>query len=901
MKKIMKVFVFVAVAAMALVSCNKEIENPNPQDGEYVYTFKLSNETKATLGEECVEWENDDQIGVYTDGQNGVSYNRYGNITLGTSVTFKISSYYALVTGDMVHCYYPYVSSNSQDPRTVELSIPTLQTEKNQMPMVSLPYAVTENLEAQANSDKSAGEIRFANLGSVIEFHVYSTTPAYQEELVKSVTFNADQEIAGDFTFDLTTVDYSDKETLEISGYEATSVVSTLSTSTKVSADINAATVVKMVVAPGSYTGNVVVTTDKATYTFPITTAKEFKRSTVKPFGVDLRADVREENTSSEPVEVVATLTFDNTSKRTEYTTDVQVWEENGIKFTNNKASSTNGVADYAKPARLYQGSSIVIAAPGNMSEVVFDCNSSSYATALKNSIGESATVSSDKVTVSFSPSVTEFTIAKLTAQVRIDAVTVTYITGGSETPEQPENPEPEVATLSSIEVTDPQTEYTVGDKFVEPTVTATYSDGSTKDVEAEFSGYDMSVADTYTVNVTYTENEVTKTTSYEITVSENDVPSVIVAHTVTWDLSKDETSEASESKIAWDSDGVSMVNLKGTAQSDANNYYPGVDNRTSTRFYTGNSLKISPKEGYAIKSVVFTATTEGYAAALTNSTWENAVAIVSGTKVTINPEDGREEILASITGTCGFTKVVVDLVPSEDYVKPVVVLSSIALSGQTTSYTVGDTFAFTGIVTATYSNGATKTVTPTQVSSPDMSTAGDKEVTVAYTEGEVSATAKYTINVAEAAAVKKYYEKVTAAPSDWTGTYLIVAGTSAANGTITSKWLKYNTVTVANNKIESTSAVDAIAVTIAKTSDGNYTIRFANGNYLGTTTSNDGIKVATSAGTGFYWKFSVDSSLVKIESTVQSSRILRLNGTSGFRTYTSSTGTQATLYKLQN
>ena len=240
-------------------------------------------------------------------------------------------------------------------------------------------------------------------------------------------------------------------------------------------------------------------------------------------------------------------------------------------------------------------------------------------------------------------------------------------------------------------------------------------------------------------------------------------------------------------------------------------------------------------------------------------------------------------------------------MVPSEGYVKPVVVLSSIALSGQTTNYTVGDTFSFTGTVTATYSNGATKTVTPTQVSTPDMMTAGDKEVTVTYTEEGVTATAKYTITVAAAAATKKYYEKVTTAPTDWSGTYLIVAGTSAANGTITSKWLKYNSVSISNNQIESTAAVDAIAVTIKKESDGNYSIRFANGNYLGTTTSNDGIKVATSVGTGFYWKFSVASSLVKIESTVQSSRILRLNGTSGFRTYTSSTGTQATLYKLQD
>ena len=294
MKKIISIFVLVAAAAMALTSCQRqEVQEPTPQ--EYSYTFTLSSETKAVLGDDCVVWESGDQIGVYTDGQKGVSYNRYGNVTPGSPVTFTISSYYALLAGDMVHCYYPYVQTNSKDPRTVEMTIVTSQTEENQMPMVSLPYAVTANLAEKTNSDKSAGEIKFANLGSVIEFNIYSTTEAYQSELVKSVAFNADQPLAGNFTFDLTSVDYSDEATLKISGYEATSVVSTLSTSTKVSADKNAATVVKMVVAPGSYTGNIVVTTDKATYTYPISTAKEFRRSVVKPLGLNLREDVRQE------------------------------------------------------------------------------------------------------------------------------------------------------------------------------------------------------------------------------------------------------------------------------------------------------------------------------------------------------------------------------------------------------------------------------------------------------------------------------------------------------------------------------------------------------------------------------------------------------------------------------
>ena len=123
-----------------------------------------------------------------------------------------------------------------------------------------------------------------------------------------------------------------------------------------------------------------------------------------------------------------ATLSFANKAQRTEFTTSVQVWEQNGVKVTNNKASSTNAVADYASPARFYAGSNLVVEGAG-MTKIVFDCNSSSYATALKNSIGTQAgvtvTVSSDKVTVTFDSAVDSFTVKSFTAQVRMDSITV--------------------------------------------------------------------------------------------------------------------------------------------------------------------------------------------------------------------------------------------------------------------------------------------------------------------------------------------------------------------------------------------------------------------------------------------------------------------------------------------
>ena len=130
-------------------------------------------------------------------------------------------------------------------------------------------------------------------------------------------------------------------------------------------------------------------------------------------------------------VEFTAALTFDNTSKRTEYSTSKQVWTENGITVTNNKSSSTSNVGNYSNPARFYAGSNLIIeVAEGEITEIVFDCNSSSHATALKNSIGTvsgaTVSVSSDKVTVKFTEPLTgNFTIAKLTAQVRMDSITV--------------------------------------------------------------------------------------------------------------------------------------------------------------------------------------------------------------------------------------------------------------------------------------------------------------------------------------------------------------------------------------------------------------------------------------------------------------------------------------------
>ena len=48
-----------------------------------------------------------------------------------------------------------------------------------------------------------------------------------------------------------------------------------------------------------------------------------------------------------------AVISFADVANRTAFSTESQVWEQNGIKVTNNKASATSNIADYSNPVRF--------------------------------------------------------------------------------------------------------------------------------------------------------------------------------------------------------------------------------------------------------------------------------------------------------------------------------------------------------------------------------------------------------------------------------------------------------------------------------------------------------------------------------------------------------------------
>ncbi|MCQ2796127.1 MAG: hypothetical protein MJ213_02295 [Bacilli bacterium] len=84
--------------------------------------------------------------------------------------------------------------------------------------------------------------------------------------------------------------------------------------------------------------------------------------------------------------------------------------------------------------------------------------------------------------------------------------------------------PTPTVVTLVDIKVTSFKENYQIGDDFVTPTVIATYSDETEKDVSngCNYEGFDSTTAGEKTINVSYSEKGISKTTSFKVNVKED-------------------------------------------------------------------------------------------------------------------------------------------------------------------------------------------------------------------------------------------------------------------------------------------------------------------------------------------------------------------------------------------
>ena len=126
-----------------------------------------------------------------------------------------------------------------------------------------------------------------------------------------------------------------------------------------------------------------------------------------------------------------ATLSFADKANRTSFSATQQVWEQNGVKLTNDKAGYANNLGDYANPVRLYAKTTITIeCSKGNMTQILFVAGSNDYAKALNTSLGTAfgtVTVSGSNVTLTPSTPAASVGAITMSAQVRLKSITVTY------------------------------------------------------------------------------------------------------------------------------------------------------------------------------------------------------------------------------------------------------------------------------------------------------------------------------------------------------------------------------------------------------------------------------------------------------------------------------------------
>lgn len=285
------------VAALTFAACSTvQPDYPEPAEAQPAVFIIGDPGTRALLGSDehghFGQWLTGDKMGTFVTSSSGTGYG-YSVITPGNPATVAVysgSTYKTFKGGEVVRAYYP--SSNSASYNSVEMAIPAAQTQSGSdfnfdaMPMVSGQYTIPVALDK--STYPVVGELILANLASVAEFRVFSSNPEYVDEIVTKVTFDANASIAGSFTKSIASTDPYDPSTLEISGYTETSVSTTVSNSLDLGSSLDNAYSIFMVVAPGTYGGSITVTTDKATYRFPLKSSQTFKRSVVRSLGVDL-------------------------------------------------------------------------------------------------------------------------------------------------------------------------------------------------------------------------------------------------------------------------------------------------------------------------------------------------------------------------------------------------------------------------------------------------------------------------------------------------------------------------------------------------------------------------------------------------------------------------------------
>ena len=211
MKKIMKPFVLVAAAAMALASCQKN-EMPAPEKQDVHFTINAGIETKTSITETLEEgktvykaqWDGNDELGVLFAAPNAETVAKDVVVLTNNAEAGALASFQGDVTVDPTagtfYSFYPASAFNrgyKEGDARLDLKNAQKPTATSFDPtcdiLVAKPYDYTVEDGAVV-----ADGLEFARIMSVLRIDLKSEFADVQNEFVESVSFTAgDVEITG--------------------------------------------------------------------------------------------------------------------------------------------------------------------------------------------------------------------------------------------------------------------------------------------------------------------------------------------------------------------------------------------------------------------------------------------------------------------------------------------------------------------------------------------------------------------------------------------------------------------------------------------------------------------------------------------------------------------------------
>lgn len=276
------------LAALLTVSCTKDLQENAPvsgKDSDKVTLIIAADEvTKTTFGDNFeVKWEDDDQIGIFIASSSTNVPASLKRIEGKAYFKADVSNYNA---GDQLCAYYPYAANPKAEASKFTLKVPYIQTQTapdkfdgSNNPMIAVPIKLENTADGTVVIPE---QLKFRHIGAVLEFDITGVPATEKLKSVQFVSSNA-YPATDNSIYDLTSVtENGDMNTVAGTYYKSVTVSLkdggfTPGQSAKV----------YMTIVPGTYKGNIYISTDKNLYRYSGKTI-DADRAVVKTIKADL-------------------------------------------------------------------------------------------------------------------------------------------------------------------------------------------------------------------------------------------------------------------------------------------------------------------------------------------------------------------------------------------------------------------------------------------------------------------------------------------------------------------------------------------------------------------------------------------------------------------------------------